>query len=152
MLNLMAQYSLTGTVNNWEMETGILFDLLEETKPVIDIGVRCKEPLGRLKAVNRLLLLIWELLKTEIEEMEKNIKQEEPHSEKNGNGQKESAEKDAVSPNTEQRIQEEWVKIKRELPDFLCPKEETGMNNTSVELKREQKEREIKPIETKEQL
>ena len=152
MLNLMAQYSLTGTVNNWEMETDILLDLLEETKPVIDSGVRCKEPLGRLEAVNRLLLLIWELLKTEIEEMEKNIKQEEQPSEKNGNGQKESDGKDAVSSNTEQKVQEEWGKIKSELPDFLCSKEETGMNNTPAELKREQKEMEIKPIETKEQL
>lgn len=43
-------------------------------------------------------------------------------------------------------------KIKSELPDFLCSKEETGMNNTPAELKREQKEMEIKPIETKEQL
>lgn len=35
MLNLMAQYSLTGTVNNWEMETDILLDLLEETNRLL---------------------------------------------------------------------------------------------------------------------
>lgn len=63
MLNLMVQYSLTGMVNNWEMETGILLDLLEEAKPIIDYGVTCAEAAGRLMASNRLLLLIWRLLK-----------------------------------------------------------------------------------------
>lgn len=78
--------------------------------------------MGRLEAVNRLLLLIWELLKTEIEEMEKNIKQEEQPSEKNGNRQKESDGKDAVSSNTEQKVQEEWGKLKANFRIFFVPK------------------------------
>ena len=57
-------------VNNWEMETGILLDLLEEAKPIIDYGVTCAEAAGRLMASNRLLLLIWRLLKSEIEDIE----------------------------------------------------------------------------------
>lgn len=166
MLNLMVQYSLSGTVNNWEMETGVLLDLLEDAKPVIDSGIRCKDPLGRLKAADRLLLLIWKLLKTEIEEMEKNIKQEKQSSEKNESGQKEGDGKAAASSKVQQEddgkdttsskvqkeVQEEWEKIKSELPDFLCPKEEADMDNTQSQVKGEQKETEIKPIETKEQL
>lgn len=153
MLNLMAQYSLTGTVNNWERETGILLDLLEEAKPVIDSGIRCKDPLGRLDAVNRLLLLIWELLKTEIEEIEKNIEQEEQPSEKNGNGQKEGDGKDTAFSKVQKEVQEKWEEIKSELPDFLCSEKEVEMENTQPPVRvGRQRDTGTKLIETKEQL
>ena len=68
LLNLMAQYSLSGTVNNWEEQTGEILDLLEMTKPVIDEAVTAKEPEVRMAATNRILLIIWDILAKEIRE------------------------------------------------------------------------------------
>ena len=68
LLNLMAQYSLSGTINNWEEQTGEILDLLEMTKPVIDEAVTAKEPEVRMAATNRILLIIWDILAKEIRE------------------------------------------------------------------------------------
>lgn len=68
LLNLMAQYSLSGTVNNWEEQKGEILDLLEMTKPVIDEAVTAKEPEVRMAATNRILLIIWDILAKEIRE------------------------------------------------------------------------------------
>ncbi len=68
LLNLMAQYSLSGTVNNWEEQTGEILDLLEMVKPVIDEAVTAKEPEVRMEATNRILLIIWDILAKEIRE------------------------------------------------------------------------------------
>ena len=136
MLNLMVQYSLTGMVNNWEMETGILLDLLEEAKPIIDYGVTCAEAAGRLMASNRLLLLIWRLLKSEIEDIEEKTKQ------------KKQSLKAQEAEETLSEVQKEWENVKRELPDFLCSKDEEKVRDTQSSIPRkQQKEFANKPIE-----
>ena len=141
MLNLMVQYSLTGMVNNWEMETGILLDLLEEAKPIIDYGVTCAEAAGRLMASNRLLLLIWRLLKSEIEDIEEKTKQKKQSYEKQSLKAQEAAE-------TLSEVQKEWENVKRELPDFLCSKDEETVRDTQPSIpKKQQKEFANKPIE-----
>lgn len=141
MLNLMVQYSLTGMVNNWEMETGILLDLLEEAKPIIDYGVTCTEAAGRLMASNRLLLLIWRLLKSEIEDIEEKTKQKKQSYEKRSFKAQEAAE-------TLSEVQKEWENVKRELPDFLCSKDEETVRDTQPSIpKKQQKEFANKPIE-----
>lgn len=71
LLNLMAQYSLTGTVNNWEDIADRLLEILELVKPVIDTAVSSEDGKIRMDATNRILLIIWKVLLEEIQEMEK---------------------------------------------------------------------------------
>lgn len=71
LLNLMAQYSLTGTVNNWEDIADRLLEILELAKPVIDTAVSSEDAKMRMDATNRILLIIWKVLLEEIQEMEK---------------------------------------------------------------------------------
>ncbi len=68
LLNLMAQYSLAGIVNNWEEVTGGLLELLELAKPVIDAAVAAEDAKARMSAANRILLIIWKVLLEEIQE------------------------------------------------------------------------------------
>lgn len=77
LLNLMTQYSLLGTVNNWEGETGELLSLLETVKPVIDLAADVESAEIRMAAVNRILLVIWKVLVEKIRKMEK---QQDPPS------------------------------------------------------------------------
>lgn len=91
LLNLMAQYSLSGTINNWEGQTGEIIDLLEMTKPVIDDAVAAKEPEMRMAATNRILLMIWSILAKEIQENDSEPQEEESEddSQEPENGQQE---------------------------------------------------------------
>ncbi len=70
LLNLMAQYSLAGTVNNWEELSGGLLELLELAKPVIDTAVAAEDAKARMAAANRILLIIWKVLLEEIQKAE----------------------------------------------------------------------------------
>ena len=70
LLNLMAQYSLTGTVNNWEDIADRLLEILELAKPVIDTAVASEDAKMRMDATNRILLIIWKVLLEEIQETE----------------------------------------------------------------------------------
>ena len=63
-------------------------------------------------ASNRLLLLIWRLLKSEIEDIEEKTKQ------------KKQSLKAQEAAETLSEVQKEWENVKRELPDFLCSKDE----------------------------
>lgn len=71
LLNLMAQYSLTGTVNNWEDISDRLLEILELTKPVIDTASASEDAKMRMDSSNRILLIIWKVLLEEIQEIEK---------------------------------------------------------------------------------
>lgn len=71
LLNLMAQYSLTGTVNNWEDIADRLLEILELVKPVFNTAVASEDAKMRMDATNRILLIIWEVLLEEIQEIEK---------------------------------------------------------------------------------
>ncbi len=101
LLNLMAQYSLTGTVNNWENMTGGILEFLDLVKPVIDAAVTSESAGIRMDAANRILLIIWKILLEEIQEMEKEpqeLKKEgsqnqpEEDSRRESNGQCQSEE------------------------------------------------------------
>lgn len=80
LLNLMTQYSLLSTVNNWEGETGELLSLLETVKPVIDLAANVESAEIRMAAANRILLVIWKVLAEKIRKMEK--QQQERQQEK----------------------------------------------------------------------
>lgn len=91
LLNLMTQYSLLGTVNNWEGETGELLSLLETVKPVIDLAANVESAELRMGAVNRILLVIWKVLEEKIRKMEK--QQQERQQEQPSDGKEKQQEK-----------------------------------------------------------
>lgn len=91
LLNLMTQYSLLGTVNNWERETGELLSLLETVKPVIDLAANVEAAEIRMAAVNRILLIIWKVLAEKIRKMEK--QQQERQQEQPSDGKEKQQEK-----------------------------------------------------------
>lgn len=89
VLNLMAQYSLAGTVNNWEELSGGLLELLELAKPVIDTAVAAENAKARMAAANRILLIIWKVLLEEIQKAEDG-QWEQQEEEPQGQGQPEA--------------------------------------------------------------
>ena len=95
LLNLMTQYSLLGTVNNWEGETGELLSLLETVKPVIDLAADVEAAEIRMAAVNRILLVIWKVLAEKIRKMEKQQqeRQQEKQQEQPSDGKEKQKEK-----------------------------------------------------------
>lgn len=94
LLNLMTQYSLLGTVNNWEGETGELLSLLETVKPVIDLAATVEAAELRMGAVNRILLVIWKVLAEKIRKMEKQQeRQQEKQQERPSDGKEKQQEK-----------------------------------------------------------
>lgn len=95
LLNLMTQYSLLGTVNNWEGETGELLSLLETVKPVIDLAADVEAAEIRMAAVNRILLVIWKVLAEKIRKMEKQQqeRQQEKQQEQPSDGKEKQQEK-----------------------------------------------------------
>ena len=98
LLNLMTQYSLLGTVNNWEGETGELLSLLETVKPVIDFAADVESAEIRMAAVNRIMLVIWKVLAEKIRKMEKK-QQEQPSDGK----EKQQKQQDGPSNRKEKR-------------------------------------------------
>nr|WP_300848484.1 hypothetical protein [uncultured Schaedlerella sp.] len=110
LLNLMAQYSLAGIVNNWEEVTGGLLELLELVKPVIDAAVKAEDAKARMSAANRILLIIWKVLLEEIQEAgDRKWKQqgEEPQNQPEGDGQPEAGE----NPEEPQDSREKEVRL-----------------------------------------
>lgn len=95
LLNLMTQYSLLGTVNSWEGETGELLSLLETVKPVIDLAADVEAAEIRMAAVNRILLVIWKVLAEKIQKMEKQQqeRQQEKQQEQPSDGKEKQQEK-----------------------------------------------------------
>lgn len=71
MTNLIAQYALSGTINNWDGYQGKLSAMLEEVKPLIDGAVRAQNESARFIATNQIILKIWELLYKLIQEIER---------------------------------------------------------------------------------
>ncbi len=106
LLNLMAQYSLAGTVNNWEELSGGLLELLELAKPVIDTAVAAEDAKARMAAANRILLIIWKVLLEEIQKAEDGQweqRGEEPQDQPEGNGQPEAMDNQEESQNGKEK-------------------------------------------------
>lgn len=104
LLNLMTQYSLLGTVNNWEGETGELLSLLETVKPVIDLAANVEAAELRMGAVNRILLVIWKVLAEKIRKMEK--QQQERQQEQPSEGKEKQQESQDGSSDGKEKQQE----------------------------------------------
>lgn len=113
LLNLMAQYSLTGTVNNWEDIADRLLEILELVKPVIDTAVSSEDGKIRMDATNRILLIIWKVLLEEIQEMEKQQNCQNAGSQE----QKEAAQDSSGEP-------QDWPEEPQNQPEGADPQRE----------------------------
>ena len=119
LLNLMAQYSLTGTVNNWEDIADRLLEILELAKPVIDTAASSEDAKMRMDATNRILLIIWKVLLEEIQEIEKQQNCQNAGSQEQKNAEDPSGEpqnqKEGADSQGEQKNQPEDA----EKPEYL---------------------------------
>ena len=67
MVNLIAQYALSGQYNNWDGYEGAFVDVLESAKDVIDDAVIAEGGSRRIIATNQILLKMWKILQQEID-------------------------------------------------------------------------------------
>lgn len=77
ILNLLSQYTLSQTINNWDGYSGELIEVLNRCKPMIDKAITNEGESVRFIATNQLLLKIWNFLGKKIEEIKTSIKDSE---------------------------------------------------------------------------
>lgn len=142
LLNLMTQYSLLGTVNNWEGETGELLSLLETVKPVIDLAADVESAEIRMAAVNRILLVIWKVLAEKIRKMEK--QQQERQQEQPSEGKEKQQESQDGSSDGKEKQQERQDRM----PDGQ--EEQQERQGEASDGKEKQQERQDGPSDGKE--
>ena len=92
LVNLCAQYALSGRINNWDEEQGELFETFTELMPVIKAGCAAEGKSGRFLAVNQALLKIWKYLYRIIQFMEALKKKKEDEEKENGKTNENEAE------------------------------------------------------------
>lgn len=119
LLNLMAQYSLTGTVNNWEDIADRLLEILELVKPVIDTASTSEDAKMRMDATNRILLIIWEVLLEEIQEMEKQQNCQNAGSQEQKEAEDPSGESQNQPEGTDSQKEQEKQLENAEKPEYL---------------------------------
>ena len=90
LVNLCAQYALSGRINNWDNEQNELLYTFTELMPVIEKGCADEGKSGRFLATNQALLKIWKYLYQIIQAMEARKRDEEQEDERGekpkGNG------------------------------------------------------------------
>lgn len=144
MTNLIAQYTLSGTINNWDGYEGKLLDVLGEVKPVVDRAVKAHEESSRFLATNQILLKIWEILYGMILEAEKRVKEREEEREENRKGDEEEksgqenaqenvqengkGQQEKVEPDENPDIQDMLQSFLSHVPQFLQKTEGIGKN------------------------
>lgn len=93
LMNLCAQYTLSGRINNWDNEESVLLDTLKELMPVIQKGITGEQKSARFLAVNQILLKIWsylyEIIRKLEEEREEQKKQQKEKEQQEGTEGKE---------------------------------------------------------------
>ena len=142
MVNLIAQYALSGGYNNWEEYQGDILDVLESVKPIIDGSVTGEQGSMRIIATNQILLKMWKLLKEQIEEIEEGQQgrdgsddesesgsengpeggtQKEPENRPEDSQQKKAGEEPSST------LEKSMEQLRSEIPDFIT---ETGGEGT----------------------
>lgn len=97
LVNLCAQYALSGRINNWDEEQGELLETFQELMPAIEAGCVSEGKSGRFLAVNQVLLKIWKYLYRIIQMVEGEKKEEEnkEDSKEGGSDAQENGGKDS---------------------------------------------------------
>lgn len=81
-INLISQYALSGTYNNWDGYQGEILDVLESAKHEVDRAVAEESGSMRIIATNHILLKMWRFLREEIEEIKKKREERDREAEK----------------------------------------------------------------------
>lgn len=91
MLNVITQYTLSGSVNDWEGVGQEYIECLDLCIPVINEAVSVEKESVRFEATNQILLKIWKFIKADVDEVEESrqigqgkeaeCNQQEPNSE-----------------------------------------------------------------------
>ena len=95
LLNLCAQYALTGRVNSWNQEESEFLDALKKIMPTIDQAKNAPTDLERYQATNQILLKMWKYFREILGSMEEKEEESEDAQEKPEESQEEANEKDA---------------------------------------------------------
>lgn len=117
MTNLIAQYTLSGEINNWDGYKGKLLDILEEVKPIIDRAVKEQRESSRFLATNQILLKIWGILHEMILEIEEKVKEREKERKENEKGD-EAEQKDSQNSLQDNEEGQQGADCPDENPDF----------------------------------
>ena len=71
MLNVITQYTLSGSVNDWEGVGQEYTECLDLCIPVINGAVKAVQESARFEATNQILLKIWKFIKADVADVEK---------------------------------------------------------------------------------
>lgn len=71
MLNVITQYTLSGSVNDWEGVGQEYTECLDLCIPVINGAVKAVQESARFEATNQILLKIWKFIKADADDVEK---------------------------------------------------------------------------------
>lgn len=110
LVNLCAQYALSGRINNWDNEQNELLHTFTELMPIIEKGCTDEGKSGRYLATNQALLKIWKYLYQIVQMMEAQKQDEEDKKEESdeGNGTdckgQEKSEAEPEGPEKEQPV------------------------------------------------
>ena len=107
LLNLCAQYALTGRVNSWNQEKSELLDVLKKLMPIIDQAKNAPTDLKRYQATNQILLKMWKYFREILGSMEEKEEgsedaQEKPEELQEANDKEESGESSTELKETEE--------------------------------------------------
>lgn len=92
VVNLIAQYTFSGTYNNWEGYQGELLEVLESVKYVVDNAASAENEVRRVMATNQILLKIWTVLSEQIEEVQEAEKENQSEQVDKNSGAEHSGE------------------------------------------------------------
>lgn len=124
LMNLCAQYTLSGRINNWDNEESVLLDTLKELMPVIQKGITGEQKSTRFLAVNRILLKIWSYLYEIIRKLEEEKKKREQDPQENG--QQDGAEGNGQEGNGKDEEKDGEKGADQETENGACPNNQKG--------------------------
>ena len=138
MINLISQYTLSGTYNNWDRYEGEVLDVLESVKYIIDSAMSEDKGSMRIIATNQILLKMWKIFKKEIEEInheqeKRNDEAETGPDDEQGKG---AEDKQGTEPGSESENKAEknaldrfLQQLRSQIPDFINDSDGEGIPN-----------------------
>lgn len=131
MLNVITQYTLSGSVNDWEGVGQEYIECLDLCIPVINEAVSVEKESARFEATNQILLKIWKFIKADVDDVE----------ESRQTGQRQEAECNQQEPDSEEGSAVERPEPNQEkepTDETSGPNREEGSTEETPELNREE--------------
>ncbi len=108
MLNVITQYTLSGSVNDWEGVGQEYTECLDLCIPVINGAVKAVQESARFEATNQILLKIWKFIKADADDVEKS-RQTSQGKEAECDQQEQNLEEETVAGTSELNREEKSV-------------------------------------------